>query len=116
MTQKVPDNVPQPADIDNVLTNDLSSVDVNLPQYGEPTEASILALFTCRTFQQWGCTVQCTRRCANDQIRSHPRNSHAAVHTGLLLRATTEDPDEEFHIFSITESHLQKSQTDIKTF
>lgn len=43
--------------------------------------------------------MECTGKCANYHISSHPGDSHAVVDTSVLLDAISEGPDEEFYNF-----------------
>lgn len=87
-THKVRYNEPLPWDIGDAGANAPSFVPKNFPRYGEPSEAPIIAAIASRSLQLWVCTVESIKRGANDHIRSHPRDPHAAVRTCSIVGAT----------------------------
>lgn len=89
------DNEPEPAETRFILTKSIVGLTRVCSSTGGPPYLNILA-FACRFFQQWGYTVECTRWSASDRIKSHPRDPHTVVDTGLLFRATLEALTEKF--------------------
>lgn len=61
--------------------------------------APTIVTLVCTSLQQWGCTLKHTGRCADHRIKGHPRDPHAAVDTGLLLRIHSKALTEESSLF-----------------